>query len=77
MIENVVKRVAIQYAVVNENPNFFCDSDTQSYEEFASKQTPETLQSLEITINPELFLDTLLMEIRGATIKFSATKKKE
>ena len=27
-------------------------------------------------LNPELFLDTLSMEIRGATIKFSATKKK-
>jgi len=40
------------------------------------EQTPETLQDLELVLNPELFLDTLLMEIRGASIKYSATKKR-
>ena len=40
-----------------------------------SQQTPESLQNLQIQINPELFLDTLLMEIRGATIQYSAKKK--
>ena len=76
LIENVIKRVTIQYAVVDGRSNFFLDSDPQVYEEFESIQTPESLQTLEIMLNPELFLDTLLMEIRGATIKFSAIKKR-
>ena len=41
-----------------------------------SEQSPESLQTLEISINPELFLDTLLMEIRGASLKYSARIKK-
>ena len=31
---------------------------------------------LDLNINPQIFLETLLMEIRGATISFSAAKKK-
>ena len=45
--------------------------------EFLFNQTPESLQNLELHINSELFLDTLLMEIRGATIKYSSQKKRE
>ena len=38
--------------------------------------SPEQLQQLVMTINPQLFLETLLCEIRGTTIKYCATKKK-
>ena len=41
-----------------------------------SVQNPETLQTLPLKINPELFLDTLLMEIRRDSILFSAEKKR-
>ena len=32
---------------------------------------------IQFTINDQLFLDTLLMEIRGQTISFSSYKKKQ
>ena len=34
-------------------------------------------EELQLTINHQLFLETLLMEIRGKTISFSSYKKKE
>ena len=46
------------------------------FEQFLREQTPESLQNLPLTINPELFLETLLLEIRGITIQFAARKKK-
>ena len=51
------------------------DMPSETLEDFIAMQTPETLQSLPLEINPELFLDTLLMEIRGVTISYSAQKK--
>ena len=40
-----------------------------------TSQSTESLQSLPLKINSELFLETLFMEIRRVTILFSASKK--
>ena len=42
---------------------------------FANK-TPESLQAFPLNVNPELFLDTLLLEIRRVSIQFAAAKKR-
>ena len=76
-IKEVIKRVTTQYAVINGDSNFFLNLSTEAIENFLSEQSPESLQTFEISINPELFLDTLLMEIRGASIKYSARIKKK
>ena len=44
---------------------------------FWENEHPSALQVVEININPQLFLDTLLMEIRGETIKYGAKIKRE
>ena len=35
------------------------------------------LQTLSLNVNPQLFLDTLLLEIRRESIKYSSAKKRE
>ena len=77
IIKNLIKRVTCQYSVVNENPNFFDQTAPEIITQFMANQTPESLQALNLNINPELFLDTLFMEIRGATIKYSSNKKRD
>ena len=44
---------------------------------FWEELDPLILQNLELSINPQLFFDVLLMEIRGETIKYSSSIKKE
>ena len=62
-----------QYSIINNDDNFFQNATQEILETFLSEQTPESLQSLPLKINPELFLETLLMRIRRETIQFSAT----
>ena len=38
---------------------------------------PESLQSIKLKINPQIFLDVLLLEIRRETIFFSSLRKRE
>lgn len=77
MIKNLIKRIVYQYAYQND-PNLYAINESLDlYNQFLSVQTPESLQTLDISINSELFFDTLLMEIRGATIKYSSEKKKK
>ena len=45
--------------------------------EFYSSASPQSLQYVNLKINPQIFLDILLMEIRGVTITYSARKKRE
>ena len=59
---------------MNNDSNFFQNSSIDTIESFFENQTPETLQSQPLQINPELFLDTLLMEIRRDTNLYSAKK---
>ena len=44
--------------------------------DFLKIATPEEQQNLVCTINPQLFLETMLLEIRGKTIGYCAWKKK-
>ena len=69
-VKNTIKEVTTQYAIIYtvEEPNI---------NRIFNDQTPESLQTLQLKINPELFLDCLLMEIRRVTILFSAKKKRE
>ena len=43
---------------------------------FLESATPEQLQSVILTIDPQLFLECLLLEIRGKTISYCAWQKK-
>ena len=64
LITNAIRDVTIQYA-------------EDIYDEaFLKTASPEQLQSLVLTINPQLFLECLLLEIRGKTISYCAWKKK-
>ena len=45
--------------------NFFQHVSQDVCDVFLSQQTPESLQSFPLKINPELFLETLMMKIRG------------
>ena len=45
-------------------------------EKFLKIMKPEEQQKLILTINPQLFLETLLLEIRGKTIGYCSWKKK-
>ena len=77
IVKNLIKRVVCQYATIEGNPDFLNQLPQEHLQHFLLQQTPESLQIMDININPELFLDTLLMEIRGATIKYSSRKKRE
>ena len=45
-------------------------------QDFLDNASPEQLQSVILTINPQLFLECLLLEIRGKTIAYCARQKK-
>ena len=44
--------------------------------DFLEQMTPEQQQKIVLSINPQLFLETLLLEIRGKTIGYCAWKKR-
>ena len=77
IIKDTIKKITCQYAVVNGDSEFFEQSSDQMLENFYLSQTPESLQTLPLKINPELFFDTLMMEIRRVTILYSASMKRE
>ena len=52
LIKSTIKRVSAQYAIINHNENFFETSSAEELEEFYSNLSPESLQSLDLTINP-------------------------
>ena len=64
IICEAIKSVTLQYAEdIYDN-------------EFLKNASPEQLQSLVLTIDPQLFLECLLLEIRGKTISYCAWQKK-
>ena len=76
-IKSTIKRVVAQYAIVNEDSNFFENDNAEALELFYSESTPESLQLETLKINPQTFLDILLLEIRGESIAFSSKLKKQ
>ena len=75
LVKFVVKRVTTQYSIINEDPDFFINVDAETLHDFYASSTPESLQNHNLKINPQLFLDILLLEIRRETIHEG--KKKE
>ena len=61
-IKNVIKSVKSQYAATPFNPEVVGDLDNREYQS---------------TLDDQLFLEILLLEIRGKTIAFSSAKKRE
>ena len=57
IVKDAIKRVACQYATVNGDDNFFTNATQEELRLFLESQTPETLQGLELKINPQQFLD--------------------
>ena len=76
-IKVTVKRVVAQYAVINDDENFFENASAQELLNFYSSSTPDSLQDLSLKINYQSFLDVLLLEIRRETIAFSSQKKRK
>ena len=62
---DTIRKTCKQYSECNYNS------------EFLDSATPEQLQTLKFTINPQLFLETLLLQIRGTAIEYSAIKKRQ
>ena len=71
-VKSTIKRVVAQYAIIEEDENFYTNATEQIIQKFYTSSTPETLQSVNLKIDPQSFLDVLLMEIRGETIAISA-----
>ena len=65
-IHGIFRRVTKQYCTENDFPD-----------EFWEHATPEELEEfISVSLNPQLFFDIILMEIRGETIKYSTEKKR-
>ena len=64
IILKAIRDVTIRYVEDIYNPAFL------------NTASPEQLQSLILTINPQLFLECLILEIRGKTISYCAWRKK-
>ena len=67
IVNDTIRSVTKQYAT---NPH---DYDNDFWERADIKE----FQYIQTTINPQLFFDTLLMEIRGETIKYGAKMKRD
>ena len=65
LVCEAIKNVTVQYAEDIYDINYLKNA------------TPEQLQSIILTINPQLFLECLLLEIRGKTISYCAWQKKQ
>ena len=58
-VKNVIKRVVAQYAVVNEDENFYVNASKEKLQDFYDHSSPETLQATNLNINHQSFLDVL------------------
>ena len=75
-VKDIIKRVVAQYAIINNDPNFFENVTNEALQEFYMSSSPESLQFLNLKINPQSFLEILQLEIRGFTITYSSKKKR-
>ena len=64
-VKTVIKSIKAQYADNNQNQN----------DDLEIEDIPNSI--IKFTINDQLFLETLLMEIRGKTIAYSTFKKRQ
>ena len=52
LIKNTIKRVCTQYAIINNDQNFYINATESELIEFLKNQTPESLQILNFSTNP-------------------------
>ena len=71
LIKNTIKRVVAQYA------NFYENATEEILRQFYDSSCPSSLQHTSLKINPQSFLDVLLLEIRRVTISFSSKCKRQ
>ena len=64
-MKKTIKSVVKQYAKIETDPNLI------------EEASPDVLQDIQCTINPQLLYDMIQLEMRGETIKYSARLKKE
>ena len=77
LVKTTIKRVVCQYASIEKENIIFENVTEETLDEIFTDLTPEALQMFKLKINPELFLETLMMEIRRTSILYSAQKKRE
>ena len=74
LIKKTIKKTTCQYAIIADDPDYFKNASNEELEIFYAAHSPESIQTLPLSLNPELFLDMILMEVRRVTILFSAEK---
>ena len=76
-VKNIIKSLVAQYAVIDNNPNFYETVSNEVLQEFCNSSSPESLQYVPLRTNPQAFLDVLQLEIRGFSITYASKKKRE
>ena len=77
LIKSTIQRVTAQYAIIDDNEHFFETASLEELQTFYRTCTPESLQCVNLKINPQSFLDVLLLEIRRESISYASRKKRE
>ena len=77
IVKDAIKKVTCQYAKIGGDEKFYINATEEILAHFFENQSPESLQSLDLKINPQQFLDVLSLEIRRLTINYSAAKKRD
>ena len=77
LVKECINKVVAQYGIINGDDNFYVNASTTQLEDFYQSCSPASLQHVNLKINPQVFLDVLLLEIRGTSIKYSSKIKRE
>ena len=77
LVKDTIKKVVAQYGIINSNDNFFESATQDDLDAFYNNASSESLQQVELKINPSSFLDVLMMVIRKETMTYSARRKRE
>ena len=77
LVKSIIKRTTAMYAIIDGNDKFYESASSEELTNFYNLATPESLQNLPMKVNPQSFLDVLMMEIRRETIAYSSKKKRE
>ena len=64
LVKDTIKRVVAQYAIVDNDPDFYVNASAEILNDFYSSSSPGSLQHVPLKINPETFLDILFLEIQ-------------
>ena len=76
-VKKSIKETCAKYMVHDSYTNFFQDCTDNEMLNFLETHTPSSLQNLDFNINPNLFLEMLLNDIKNVTISYSVQKNRE